>query len=227
MKRRLFFLREIHRILRVSSSYSTVCTCVVSLAFTVLTISCGPPPTGQYHVPEIASTASTETTPEQSMNTDEGLPDAAAINLREMPYVRNIFKEPLRMGRGGLDDFYATTRGKVQHIAIISDASLEVLKAFVAKGWGPIVWVQLQGRRPEILMLSAYDDRSNEVFLQNPVNLGERRVSYKDFEMYGAASARNKCVLVTPQQLTEVNVRKVLGRYLLPEAFQQVRVRSR
>ena len=48
-----------------------------------------------------------------------------------------------------------------------------------------IVWVQLQGRRPEILMLSAYDDRSNEVILQNPVNLGERRVSYKDFEMYG------------------------------------------
>ena len=185
MKWRLFFLREVHRTLFVGSSYLTVRACVTLLVVVVLVVSCGPPPIGQYHVPEIASAAPTETTPAQLMNTDESLPEAAAINLREMPYVRNIFKEPLRMGRGGLDDFYATTRGKVQHIAIISKTSLDVLKAFTAKGWGPIVWVQLQGRRPEILMLSAYDDRSNEVILQNPVNLGERRVSYKDFEMYG------------------------------------------
>ena len=227
MKHRLLFLREVHRTLFVSFSYLTMRACVKLLVVVVLVVSCGPPPTGQYHVPEIASAAPTETTPAQSMNTDESLPEAAAINLREMPYVRNIFKEPLRMGRGGLDDFYATTRGKVQHIAIISKTSLDVLKAFIAKGWGPIVWVQLQGRRPEILMLSAYDDRSNEVILQNPVNLGERRVSYKDFEMYGAASSRNKCVLVTPQQLTEANVQKVLGKYLPSETFQQVRVRSR
>ena len=227
MKWHLFFLGEVRRTLFVGSSYLTLRASVASLIFLAVAISCGPAPKGQYHVPETITATPVKTTPEQSTSTTESLPEAAAINLREMPYVRNIFKEPLRMGRGGLDDFYATTRGKVQHIAIISNASFDVLKAFVAKGWGPIVWVQLQGRRPEILMLSAYDDRSNEVFLQNPVNLGERRVSYKDFEMYGAASARNKCVLVTPQQLTEVNVRKVLGRYLLPAAFQQVRVRSR
>lgn len=227
MKRCLFFLREIHRELRVSSSYSIVCACVVFLAFTVLTISCGPPPTGQYHIPETAIAAAAKTTPEQATHTAESLPEAATIDLRKMPYVRNIFKQPLRIDRGGLDDFYATTRGKVQHIAIISNISLDVLKAFIANGWAPIVVVRLQGRSPEILPLSAYDDRSSEVFLQNPVNLGERRVSYKDFEMYGTASSRNKCVLITPQQLTEANVRGVLGKYLPTEAFQQVRVRSR
>ena len=193
------FLREVHRALPMSSAYLTVRACVASLVFVVLAMSCGPAPKGQYHVPETAIAAAAKTTPEQSMQTAGNLPEAAAINLREMPYVRNIFKQPLRIDRGGLDDFYATTRGKVQHIAIISNTSLDVLKAFIAKGWAPIVVVQLQGRSPEILPLSAYNDRSSEVFLQNPVNLGERRVSYKDFGMYGTASSRNKCVLITPQ----------------------------
>ena len=223
MKPCLFFLRKIHRILLVSASYSTVCACVVSLAL----ISCGPPPTGQYHVPETANAIPVKTMPGQSVNTKESLPETATIDLRKMPYVRNIFKQPLRIDRGGLDDFYATTRGKVQHIAIISNISLDVLKAFIARGWAPIVVVRLQGRSPEILPMSAYNDRSSEVILQNPVNLGERRVSYKDFEMYGTASSRNKCVLITPQRLTELDVQKVLGRYLPMEAFQQVRVRSR
>ncbi len=227
MKRHPFFLRKVHRALFVSSSYSTQSVSVVLLVCVVLAISCGPAPTGQYHVPETAIAEAEKTVPERSMQTAENLPESAAINLRRMPYVRNIFKQPLRIDRGGLDDFYATTRGKVQHIAIISNTSLDVLKAFIAKGWAPIVVVQLQGRSPEILPLSSYDDRSSEVILQNPVNLGERRVSYTDFEMYGTASSRNKCVLITPQFLTEANVWGVLGSYLPAEAFQQVRVRSR
>ncbi len=227
MKRHPFSLRKVHRALFVSSSYSTLSVSVVLLVYVVLAISCGPAPKGQYHVPETAIAAAAKTTPERSTQTAENLPESAAINLRQMPYVRNIFKQPLRIDRGGLDDFYATTRGKVQHIAIISNTSLDVLKAFIAKGWAPIVVVQLQGRSPEILPMSAYDDRSSEVILQNPVNLGERRVSYTDFEMYGTASSRNKCVLITPQFLTEANVWGVLGSYLPVGAFQQVRVRSR
>lgn len=227
MKRHPFFLRKVHRTSFIGLSSSTPSVSVGLLVFVVLVISCGSAPKGQYHVPETAIAAAAKTTPEQSMQTAEKLPEAAAINLREMPYVRNIFKQPLRIDRGGLDDFYATTRGKVQHIAIISNASLDVLKAFIARGWAPIVVVRLQGRSPEILPLSAYDDRSSEVILQNPINLGERRVSYKDFEMFGTASSRNKCVLITPQFLTEVDVWRVLGSYLPAGAFQQVRVRSR
>lgn len=227
MKRHPFFLRKVHRTLCIDSSYSTSSVSVLLLVFVVLTISCGPAPKGQYHVPETAVAAAAKAAPEQSMQTPEKLPETAAINLREMPYVRNIFKQPLRIDRGGLDDFYATTRGKVQHIAIVSNASLDVLKAFIARGWAPIVVVRLQGRSPEILPVSAYDDRSSEVILQNPVNLGERRVSYKDFEMFGTASSRNKCILITPQFLTETDVWSVLRSYLPAGTFQQVRVRSR
>ena len=227
MKCHPFFLRKVHRTLFIGSSYSTSSVSVLLLVFLVLAINCGPAPKGQYHVPETAVAAAAKAAPERSMQTPEKLPEAAAINLREMPYVRNIFKQPLRIDRGGLDDFYATTRGKVQHIAIISNASLDVLKAFIARGWAPIVVVRLQGRSPEILPVSAYDDRSSEVILQSPVNLGERRVSYKDFEMFGTGSSRNKCVLITPQFLTETDVWRVLASYLPTQAFQQIRVRSR
>ena len=226
MKRHLFFLRDVCRALFLDSSYSVVQTCVASLIFVVLVIGCGPAPKGQYHIPETAI-AATKTASEQSMETEERLPEAASVDVRELPYVRNVFKESPRISQGGLDDFYATTRGTTQHIAIVSNISFDVLKAFIAEGWVPIVMVPLQGRSPEILPLSAYNDPVREVFLQNPVDFGERRVSYKDFEVYWAASSRNKCVLITPQLLTEASVREVLGEYLPAEAFQRIRVRSR
>lgn len=228
MKRHLFFLREACRALCVDSSYSVVQAWIASLIFAVLVIiGCGPAPKGQYYVPEAAIAAAAKTAPEQSMETEERLPEAASIDVREVPYVRNVFKESPHIGKGGLDDFYVTTRGTVQHIAIVSNVSFDVLKAFIAEGWIPIVMIPLQGRSPEILPLSAYNDPMREVFLQNSVDFGERRVSYKDFEMYWAASSRNKCVLITPQLLTEASVREVLGGYLSAEAFQRIRVRSR
>ena len=192
---------------------------VVSIVLMILAVSCGTPPKGEYYIPETVSTESGES--------ETGLPGSAAVNLRELPYIRNAFKEAQNIGQGGLDDFYATTRGKVQHIAIVSGSSLDSLKAFVANGWAPIIVVQLQGRSPEILPLSSYDDRSSEITLQNPTNLSERRVSYKDFEMSWAQISRNKCVLITPQQLTEANVQKVLERYLPAAGSQGISVRSR
>ena len=227
MQRHLFFLREIRRVLIARFSYSIVRICVASIFSIVFLGGCGVASKGQYYVPETASTAAAKAASEQSGHGAVSLPEAAAVNLRELPYVRNAFKEPQSVNRGGLDDFYASTRGKVQHIAIISGNSVNVLKAFIAKGWAPIVMVQLQGRKPEILPMSAYNDRSSEIFLQNPVNLSERRVSYKDFETYWSASSRNKCLLITPQQLTEANVRQVLERYLPAETFQEISVRSR
>ena len=174
----------------------------------------------------MAATTAAKAMPTQSRNTDSHLPKAAAVNLRELPYVRNVFKETPDISRGGLDDFYLTTRGKAQHVAIVSNCSFDVLKAFIAKGWAPIVMVQLQGRRPEILPMSRYDDQSGEVSLQHLANFGERRVSYKNFAR-DWTSSRNKCVLITPQQLSEATVRKVLSRYLPIGTFEGIRVKSR
>ena len=225
MQRNKFSLKNVRRMLIAEFPYSTISVCIVLLIFAVLTINCGSPTKRQYYIPETAATTA-KARPTQSRYTDSSLPKAAAVNLRELPYVRNVFKEPPQISRGGLDDFYLTTRGKVQHVAIVSNCSFDVLKAFVAKGWTPIVMVQLQGRKPEILPIARYDDRSQEVSLQNLANFGERRVSYKNFERDWSIS-RHKCVLITPQQLSEVTVRKVLSKYLPMGTFQEIRVKSR
>ncbi|MDE0466287.1 MAG: hypothetical protein OYL97_04465 [Candidatus Poribacteria bacterium] len=225
MKRQLSFLKEVRQALLRGSSYSTVQACVASLVFALLAISCGPPPQGQFHVPETAIAAAEKNVTEQDQAVS--LPASAIARLDKMPYLRNAFKEPPTTSIGGLDDFYARTRGKVQHAAIISGGSFDVVKAFVAKGWAPIVRVQLEGRNPEILPLSDYSDQSSEIHLQNPMSRTKRRISYSDFEKYWEKDSRGKCVLITPQQLSEVDVQNVLGKYLPAEAYQAISVRSR
>lgn len=228
MKHYLSSFRGVCQVLLTGSPYSTVCACVVSLMFVLLAINCGPPPQGPYHVPETALAAAERNTPPQSGQSQGSLPDSATIRLERLPYVRNAFKEPFRPNsRSGLNDFYATTRGRVQHAAIISNCSLDVLKAFIAKGWPPIVMVQFQGRAPEILSISDYNDQLGKVSLQNPSSTAKRQLSYADFEASWRKSSRNKCVLITPQQLSDIDVQNVLGRYLSTEASQGISVRSR
>ena len=229
MKRQLSFFREVRQALLTDSSYATVRACIALLVFALLAINCGPPPQGQFHVPETALAAA-EKNVTQKAKRDQAvsLPENATVHLQDRPYVRNAFKGPVNANtRGGLDDFYARTRGKVQHAAIISNCSLDVLKAFIAKGWVPIVKIQFSQGNSEILPLARYSDQSSEMFFQNPTSLSERRLSYKDFETTWTASSRNKCVLITPQQLSDLDVQRVLGKYLPKEAFQQISVRSR
>ena len=229
MKRHLSFLREVRQALFSGSSYSTVRACVASLVFLLLAINCGPPPQGQYYVPESAITAAEKTmSPQSAQKSEASLPESATLQLERMPYIRNVFKERVRVSsRGGLDDFHASSRAQVQHSAIVSNCSFDVLKAFIAKGWAPIVMIEFQGRTPEILPMSHYNEQLGEVFIENPSNRNKRRLTYKDFEMSWSRISRNKCVLITPQQLTEMDVQNVLGKYLPKEAFQQISVQSR
>ena len=87
--------------------------------------------------------------------------------------------------------------------------------------------VEFQGRTPEILPMSQYNNQLGEVYLENPSNLNKRRLTYKDFEASWSKISRNKCILITPQKLSELDVRKALGNYLPEAAFQQISVRSR
>ena len=218
MKRNLSFLPEIHQTFRRGSFYSTVRACIVLLVFALLTIHCTPSRQGQYQVPETAT---------QAAENQAGLPESATVRLQEQPYLRNAFKEPVPASRSGLDDFFARTRGTVQHAAVVSGGSFDVLKAFVANGWAPVVMIQFQGRTPEILPVSDYNDQLSEVSLQNPTNLSKRRLTYKDFEEAWRKNSQNKCVLITPQQLTERDLQNILGKYLPADAFQRISIRSR
>ena len=229
MKRYLAILKEVRHVLLSGSSYSTVRACVAFLVFLLLSINCGPPPQSQYYVPESAITAAEKTMrPQSTEKSGVSLPESATVQLERMPYLRNAFKERVRVSsRGGLNDFHASSRARVQHSAVISNCSFDVLKAFIAKGWAPIVMVEFQGRTPEILPMSHYNEQLGEVLLENPSNRNKRRLTYKDFEMSWSRISRNKCILITPQQLTETDVQKVLGDYLPKEAFQQISIQSR
>ena len=106
MKHYLSYAREVRQELLTGSSYSTVRACVASLVFVLLAINCGPPPQGQYHVPETVLAAAERNTRPQSGQSQASLPESATVQLQKLPYVRNAFKEPPRVGsRGGLDDF--------------------------------------------------------------------------------------------------------------------------
>ena len=231
MRRNLFFLRETRHALLTGSPYSTLSACVASLVFVLLAINCGPPPQGQYHVPETALKAAEKNVTPQSTENQVSLPGSATVRLEEQPYLRNTFKnafsEPIPAGKMGLDDFFARTRGKVQHAALVSGASFDVLKAFIANGWAPIVMIQFQGRTPEILPVSDYNNQLSEVSLQNPTSLNKRRLTYTEFETAWSKNSRNKFVLITPQRLSEGDLETVLSKYLPAEAFQQVTIRSR
>ena len=229
MKQHLAFLKEVRQALLPGSPYSTVRACVAFLVFLLLSINCGAPPQSQYHVPESAITAAEKATRPQSTQTSgASLPESATVQLEKMPYLRNAFKGVVRVSsRGGLNDFHASSRAQVQHSAVISNCSFDVLKAFIAKGWAPIVMIEFQGRTPEILPLTHYNENLGEVLFENPSNLNKRRLTYKDFEMSWSRISRNKCVLITPQRLTEMDIQKVLGSYLPTEAFQQISVQSR
>ena len=218
MKRYLSFSGEIQQTLGRVSSYSTVYVCVALLVFALLAIHCTPSRQGQYAVPETAM---------QAAESQTGLPETATVRLPEQPYLRNLFKEPIPTSRSGLDDLFATTRGTIQHAAVVSGGSFDVLKAFVAKGWAPIVMIQFQGRTPEILPVSGYNDSLSEISLQNPTNLAKRRLTYEEFQTAWRRHSQNKCVLITPQKLTERDLQNVLGRYLAAEVFQQISIRSR
>ena len=230
MKRHLSFLKEVCRVL-LNGSWASLTgpACVAWLVFGLLAINCGPPPQGQYPVPESALAAAERATPTpQSGQTEIKLPESAIVRLENQPYLRNAFKGRVRVrSRGGLDDFHATTRQQVQHSAVIANCSFDILKAFIAKGWAPIVMVEFQERTPEILPLSQYNNQSGEVYLENPSNLNKRRLTYKDFEASWSRISRNKCILITPRKLSELDVRKALGAYLPEAAFQEISVRSR
>ena len=231
MKRHLSFLQEARQVFLNGSStaFLTVPVCIALLVFALLAINCGPPPQGQYPVPESALAAAEKATPTtQSGQTEAKLPESAIVQLEKQPYLRNAFKGRARVSsRGGLDDFHATTRQQVQHSAVVANCSLDILKAFIAKGWAPIVMVEFQERTPEILPMSQYNDQSGEVYLENPSNLNKRRLTYKDFEASWSRISRNKCILITPRKLSELDIRKALGDYLPEAAFQEISVRSR
>ncbi len=222
------------RLLNESSSYeyvtkhltSTLPPLFIFLTITLFAINCGPMPSQRLPIPETSSSEiTTNTQSTNSMN----LPKAAIVDLKEITFLKDALKTPVTSvsSRSGLEDFHVRNRANVRHSAIISNCNLDILKAFVAQGWAPIVKYEFHGRKSEIVPVSEYSDQTQQVSLQQVNGNAKRRVDYKDFETSFVRSSRNQCVLISRVQLSEANIRKVLSKYLPIETFAQISVKSR
>ena len=207
------------------------------LALSILLVSCGPPPqTGK--LPPIPSAnrsqpASTSTPARiRTASATGALPASAAVDVTKKPLLKAFFRNEPDVTR--LEDLYGKTRGQVQNLSVVSNCNLEVLKAFVATGWTPIILSRRSGRG-HLTTVMQYDDADEQIQIGNPLGAqrkgprtrGGRMLAYSEFEKEWTTGSGRKCVLITPKKLNEASVHAALEKYLSKEQVARVQVRSR
>ncbi len=225
----------IHHLLSKYKARQTLPKCLLyfylhtgMLLLTFLVISCGPLPPAELNVPETTSTTAEKATNTQSTSTTANLPETATVDMKKLPYLRNAYKQPPRgRGRMALANFHLRMREIGQSSAIVTNCTFDILKAFVAHGWPPIVTIQLENRSTFISPMSQYDNNTNMVHLQNPNSESKRRLSYEEFEAAWDKDTTKKCMILTPRRLNKADVQNVLGKYLPANASQQINVNTR
>ena len=217
------------------------CHTAFILALCILLVSCGPPPqTGK--LPPIPSanrsqSASTSVptktrTASAMASATQGLPASAAVDVTKKPLLKAFFRnEP---GFNRLEDLYATTRGKVQNISIVSNCNVDVLKAFLATGWAPVILSRRSGKG-HLTTVMKYDDAEQQIQVGNPLDTQRkgprsrvgRTLTYSEFEKDWTTGSGRTCVLITAKKLNEASIHAALEKYLPKEQVAQVQVRSR
>ena len=213
------------------------CHTAFVLALCLLLVSCGPPPqTGK--MPPIPSAnrsqpASTSApTKTRTASVTGALPASAAIDVTKKPLLKALFRNEPNVTR--LEDLYATTRGQVQNLSVVSNCNLEVLKAFVATGWAPIILSRRSGKG-HLTTVMQYNDADQQIQIGNPLAAQReglrsrvgRMLTYSEFEKEWTTGSRRKCVLITPKKLHDADVRAALKKYLPEEQVARIQVRSR
>lgn len=198
------------------------------LLLMLLVISCGPLPPAELNVPETPSATAEKATNTQSTPTTANLPETATVDMKKLPYLRNAYKQPPRVrDRMALANFHLRMREIGQSSAIVTNCTFDVLKAFVAHGWPPIVTIQLENRSTFISPMSHYDNNTNMVHLQNPNSESKRRLSYEEFEAAWDKDSTKKCMILTPTRVNKADMQTLLAKYLPADAIQQINVNSR
>lgn len=204
-----------------------------TLVLCLLLMSCGAAPQGErLPIPTATRSRPASATPAAPATSATGsLPRAATIDFTRQPLLEVLFRK-LDVNR--IEDLYATTRGKVDNLSVVSNCNLDVLKAFVATGWAPIIASRRSGGG-RLSAVMRYDDADQHIQIGNPIGKRKkgprsrvgRTLTYSDFEKEWATGSGNKCVLVTPRKLSEVEIHADLRKYLPKEQVAQIKVRSR
>ena len=206
-------------------------------ALCLLLVSCGPPPqTGK--LPPIPSANRSQSasasapTKTRTASATGALPAAAAIDVTRKPLLKAFFRNEPNVNR--LEDLYGKTRGQVQNLSIVSNCNLDVLKAFVATGWAPIILSRRSGKG-HLTTVMQYDDADQQIQIGNPLGAQRkglhtragRMLTYSEFEKEWTTGSRRTCVLITPRKLNESSIHAALKKYLPEEQVARIQVRSR
>ena len=209
------------------------------LAVCLLLVSCGPAPQGErMPIPSAtrsqpaSTSAPTASRTASAISSAAGeLPSSAAIDFRKKPLLIGLFRNEPNVSR--LEDLYAT-RGKIQHISVVSNCDLDVLKAFVATGWAPVFRSRRSGKG-HLSAIMKYDDADQQIQIGNPLSARAktprarvgRLLTYAEFEKEWTTGSGNTCVLITPKRLHDVEIHAALKKYLPEDQVGRVQVRSR
>ena len=207
------------------------CHPVFILALCLLLVSCGPPPqTGKMPpIPSATRSQSASTSAPMATKTAPAtgaLPATAAIDVTRKPLLKAFFKNEPNVNR--LEDLYATTKGQVANLSVVSNGNLEVLKAFVATGWAPVILSRGSGKG-HLTVVMQYDDGAQQIQIGNPLaaQRSGRRLTYAAFDKEWATGSGRTCVLITPKKLNERDIHAALKKYLPEEQVAQIQVRTR
>ncbi len=200
---------------------------VSTVALCLLVVSCGPAPQGERMPIPSATRAQSASTESQKLPASwTGVSSAASIDVTKKPLLKTFFRTAPSVTR--LDDLYATTRGTVENIAVVSNCNLEVLKSFVVTGWAPVILLRRSGKG-HLTVVMGYNDVAQQIQVGNPLGAerAERRLTYSDFQKEWITGSGSKCVLITPQKLNEAAIHTALKKHLPEDLFARIQVRSR
>ena len=197
------------------------------VALCLFLVSCGPVPQGERMPIPSATRSESDSIQSHPASATELLPSSASIDVTKKPLLKTLFRTEPNVTR--LDDLYATTRGKVENISIVSNCNLEVLKVFVATGWAPVILLKRSGKG-HLTVVIGYSEVAQQIQIGNPIGApgrGERRLTYSDFQKEWVTGSGPKCALITPQKLNEEAIHTALRKYLPEDLFARIQVRSR
>lgn len=212
------------------------CYTVLILALCILLVSCGPAPQGErMPIPSANRSqpaSASAPTATRAASATVTLPSAAAVDVTRKPLLKMLFRNEPNVNR--LEDLYATTRGKVQNLSIVSNCNLDVLKAFMATDWAPVILSRRSGKG-HLTVVMKYDDADQQIQIGNPLGTQRkgprsrvgRMLTYSEFEKEWATGSGRKCVLITPKKLNEMDIHAALKKHLPEEQVARIRVRSR
>lgn len=203
------------------------CNTVFIVVLCLLLVSCGPAPQGDRMPIPSATRSDSDSIQSHPASATELLPSSASIDVTKKPLLRMLFKTEPNVTR--LDDLYATTRGQVENISIVSNCNIAVLKVFVVTGWAPVI-LSRRSSRGHLNVVLGYSEVAQQIQMGNPLGVpgrGERRLTYSDFAREWATGSGQKCILITPKKLDEAAIHAALKKYLPEDQVARIQVRSR